>query len=103
MESWKPLEWRRLRSRRQHSLLRRPCSAGDSGLESSCPPRARLSARSIGRAATTFCALIVAVAPLTAAVIPPKDKLTDDEKIEILRNLSAEFAKAKTYLPRSKK
>jgi hypothetical protein len=38
-----------------------------------------------------------------AAVIPAKDKLTDDEKIEILRNLSAEFAKAKTYLPRSKK
>ena len=32
-----------------------------------------------------------------------KDKLTDDEKIEILRNISAEFAKAKTYLPRSKK
>jgi hypothetical protein len=37
-------------------------------------------------------------------VIPiAKDKLTDDEKIEILRNISAEFAKAKTYLPRSKK
>jgi hypothetical protein len=36
-------------------------------------------------------------------VIPSKDKLTDDEKIEILRNLSAEYAKAKTYLPRSKK
>jgi len=35
-------------------------------------------------------------------VIPKHDKLTDDEKIEILRNLSAEFAKAKTYLPRSK-
>ena len=38
-----------------------------------------------------------------AGVIPSKDKLTDDEKIEILRNLSAEYAKAKTYLPRSKK
>jgi hypothetical protein len=36
-------------------------------------------------------------------VIPVKDKLTDDEKIEILRNLSAEYAKAKTYLPRSSK
>ncbi len=32
-----------------------------------------------------------------------KDKLTEDEKIELLRNLSAEFAKAKTYFPRSKK
>jgi hypothetical protein len=40
---------------------------------------------------------------LRAGVIPAKDKLTDDEKIEILRNLSAEYAKAKTYLPRSSK
>ncbi len=40
---------------------------------------------------------------LRAGVIPVKDKLTDDEKIEILRNLSAEYAKAKTYLPRSSK
>lgn len=38
-----------------------------------------------------------------AAVIPSRDKLTEDEKIEILRNLSAEYAKAKTYFPRSKK
>ena len=36
-------------------------------------------------------------------MIPAKDKLTEDEKIEILRDLSAEYAKAKTYLPRSKK
>jgi hypothetical protein len=36
-------------------------------------------------------------------VIPVKDKLTDDEKVEILRNLMAEYAKAKTYIPRSKK
>ena len=39
---------------------------------------------------------------LQAGVIPSRDKLTDDEKIEILRNLDAEYAKAKTYLPRSK-
>jgi hypothetical protein len=38
-----------------------------------------------------------------AGVIPSKDKLTDDEKVEILRNLSSEYAKAKTYFPRSKK
>lgn len=35
--------------------------------------------------------------------MPSRDKLTDDEKIEILRNLSAEYGKAKTYIPRSKK
>lgn len=36
-------------------------------------------------------------------MLGPSDKLTDDEKIEILRNLTAEYAKAKTLLPRSKK
>jgi len=36
-------------------------------------------------------------------VLRSSDKLTDDEKIEILRNLTAEFGKAKTLLPRSKK
>jgi hypothetical protein len=36
-------------------------------------------------------------------VIPARDKLTEDEKIEILRDLTAEYAKAKTYLPRSAK
>ena len=36
-------------------------------------------------------------------VPPPKDKLTEDEKIDILRNLISEFAKAKTYIPMSKK
>jgi hypothetical protein len=35
--------------------------------------------------------------------IPAKDKLTEDERIEILRDLTAEYAKAKTYLPRSAK
>jgi hypothetical protein len=48
--------------------------------------------------------LILGALVLQAGVIPiAKDKLTEDEKIEILRNISAEFAKAKTYLPRSKK
>src|SRR5438094_786256 len=103
MESWKPLEWRRIRSRRQRPLLGRPCSAGIRNLESSSPPGPGLSARSGCRAAGILSALIVVLSPLTAAVIPAKDKLTDDEKIEILRNVSAEFAKAKTYLPRSKK
>src|SRR5438445_5210854 len=30
-------------------------------------------------------------------------KLTDDDRIEILRGLTAEYATVKTYLPRSKK
>lgn len=36
-------------------------------------------------------------------MVPLKDKLTEDEKIEILRDLTAEYAKAKTYFPRSAK
>lgn len=41
---------------------------------------------------------------LRAGVLPTaKDKLTEDEKIELLRGLEAEYAKAKTYLPRSSK
>jgi hypothetical protein len=42
-------------------------------------------------------------AMLRGGVLKSTDKLTADEKIEILRNLDAEYAKAKTYLPRSAK
>lgn len=38
-----------------------------------------------------------------AGVLHPADKLTEDEKIELLRGLSAEYANAKETLPRSKK
>jgi hypothetical protein len=41
--------------------------------------------------------------PAWGGVLPTRDKLTNDEKIEILRGLSAEYAKGKTYIPRSKK
>jgi hypothetical protein len=56
-----------------------------------------------GRKIRLACCAIIASLVVQAGVIPVKDKLTDDEKIEILRNLMAEYAKAKTYLPRSKK
>ncbi|HZL56816.1 MAG TPA: hypothetical protein VFC21_07035, partial [Bryobacteraceae bacterium] len=57
-----------------------------------------------GSGRTRFAAgVLVTAFVLNAGVIPVKDKLTDDEKVEILRNLSAEYAKAKTYFPRSKK
>ncbi len=65
-----------------------------------------MAARPAGRGAGTVCAFIVIAltAPcLRAGVVPSKDKLTEDEKIEILRDLTAEYAKAKTYLPRSSK
>ena len=40
---------------------------------------------------------------LQAGVLHPSDKLTDDEKISLIRDLAAEYANAKTVLPRSKK
>lgn len=38
-----------------------------------------------------------------AGVLKSSDRLTDDEKIELLRNLTAEFGKSKVLIPRSKK
>src|ERR1700681_2833712 len=40
---------------------------------------------------------------LTAPCRGGEQKLTDDDRIEILRGLTAEYATVKTYLPRSKK
>lgn len=40
---------------------------------------------------------------LQAGVIHPADKLTDDEKISLVRDLDAEYATCKVLLPRSKK
>ncbi len=64
-----------------------------------------MAAGRTGRRPGIIAILIAAVAApfASAGVIPVKDKLTEDEKIEILRDLTAEYAKAKTYLPRSSK
>lgn len=40
---------------------------------------------------------------LQAGVLHPADRLTEDEKIRLLRDLSAEYANAKVAIPRSKK
>lgn len=45
----------------------------------------------------------LAVALAAALAASAGAKLTDDQKIEILRGMTAEFATVKTYLPRSKK
>jgi hypothetical protein len=70
------------------------------GLAAGCAARCA-AVRVAGRCAA---GVLIAAALLPAGVIPTaKDKLTDDEKVEILRGLSSEYAKAKTYFPRSKK
>ncbi len=55
-----------------------------------------------GAVGRTAVGLVLAAALASGGVLPSHDKLTDDEKVEILRGLSAEYAKAKTYIPRSK-
>jgi hypothetical protein len=46
---------------------------------------------------------VVLMAGLATAQQDPPRKLTEDEKIELLRGLGSEFAAVQTYLPRSKK
>ena len=46
---------------------------------------------------------LLAAAAAAGGVVHPSDKLTDDEKIALVRDLSSEYAKAKTVLPRSAK
>jgi hypothetical protein len=50
------------------------------------------------------CALAVFCASaIQAGVLHPSDKLTEDEKISLVRDLMAEYANAKVAIPRSKK
>src|ERR1700733_13623577 len=71
--------------------------------KSSCQKRGRLFARSrSGRLAV--CALGAVFIPLLGAgVLHPSDKLTEDERIGLVRDLTAEYANAKVAIPRSKK
>jgi hypothetical protein len=93
------LEWRRLRTRGRpahHHLRHRPLF---------CPfPYARSSANG-GHRPISQRAGSVAVAALLCAIGPNlfADKLSFDERVEIERGLTAEFATAKVILPHSKK
>jgi hypothetical protein len=53
------------------------------------------------RAIARIAALAVALSPLAAA--RPAEKLTMDDRIELVRGLTAEYAKVKVLLPRSRK
>jgi len=46
---------------------------------------------------------VLPILMMAAALAPAKDKLTPEERIEIMRGLTAEYATAKIGLPRSKK
>jgi hypothetical protein len=51
----------------------------------------------------SLIACVLSYSFLQAGVLHPADKLTDDEKIALVRDLSSEYATAKVLLPRSKK
>jgi hypothetical protein len=75
-------------------------------VETAGAPRVGLPAgRQTGALVTGLALIILAlnVSGLKAGVIHPSDKLTDDEKISLVRDLTAEYANAKVMLPRSKK
>jgi hypothetical protein len=46
---------------------------------------------------------VIQAAPVFAGVLHTTDRLTDDEKVTLVRDLDAEYAKAKGLIPRSKK
>jgi hypothetical protein len=62
-----------------------------------------LSAGTRFRIRTLCCLTALAAGALSGGVIPTRDKLTEDEKIELLRGLGSEYVKVKVELPRSKK
>src|SRR5207249_904543 len=55
------------------------------------------------RAFTGFGITIAALLSMLPAVAPAGSKLTNDERIELVRGLTAEYATVKALLPRSKK
>ncbi len=48
-------------------------------------------------------AYLITNIPMLAGVIHVSDKLTEDEKVSLVRDLDAEYAKARALIPRSKK
>src|SRR5207244_6769495 len=91
MADRRSLERRKVWSGGGHSHLDGPCGPGFRNLESPGAARPRVPSRRRSIAACAVMAGFAALMSLQAGVLRPSDKLTEDEKIEILRNLTAEF------------
>src|SRR6185437_3494612 len=111
MEIGRAVERRSLWTRSKSVKSLRATGTGGDDLESAGAPRVDVAARfHRTRAGRRICAVasigaafLIQTARLTAGVVHPADKLTEDEKISLVRDLDAEYAKAKTLIPRSKK
>src|SRR5436305_15002052 len=97
MDNGRSLERRPIRAGGERNDVRHSGSAISGGVADSGEARFGVVTRRAACCGVAFSLLA------GAGVIPTRDKLTDDEKIELLRGLSAEYAKAKTYFPRSRK
>src|SRR4051812_45598486 len=93
------MEWRKIRTGSESAHIGRNHSPHGRCPEDTGQTWQRLYGYGI-RAATAV--LLISFAA-HAGVLGTSDKLTDDEKIELIRGLTAEYAKAKVPLAKSKK
>lgn len=99
------MEWRILRAGGKCNHLDGDRAAFRRHPESARGQRHGVSGAGIGRGRIGLIAVLTLLACtiLQAGVLGPGDKLTDDEKIELLRGLVSEYATMKVPLARSKK
>src|SRR5215472_12272050 len=97
------MEWRRLWTRGQRSDLRGVISAVGLPLEGAHPPAilAHLGPASGERVMRAFA--ITALVALTPALLPAASKLTWEDRVELTRGLTFEYATVKVLLPRARK
>src|SRR6185312_1804433 len=95
------MEWRTIRARGERHHLCSDPAAADRRVEGARRQRHRLYGGRIRTCLAVAAALAGTLAQ--AGVIASRDKLTDDEKIELLRGLMSEYATMKVPLARSKK
>src|ERR1700690_2779099 len=90
LENGRLMEWRRVWTRRRPIDDR----AGDCALRSAVPRNAQAGFRIALALTLALC--------MAASVRADSKKLTEDQRIELLRGLTAEYAKIQVVLPRSK-
>ena len=97
------MEWRTLRAGSERDHLRGDRGAFLCSPEGARGQRHRIYGAGIRAGGCIGIALLLASGLAQAGVIGPTDKLTDDEKIDLLRGLMSEYATMKVPLARSKK
>src|SRR5436190_21842884 len=96
------MERRRVRPGGQRADFLRRAPAGCLPFESAHSPSTLAAHRPARGECSMRAFVIVAAASLWPAVVPAADKLTMEDRIELTRGLTAEYASVKVLLPRSK-